>query len=86
MIKVYVIKILFVILVIMNVNVIKCAFSEYLDYKNCIFKKKLVNKLIDECTETVDEAKLSKITLAEDENIINKNFADCTLCCFQYFL
>ena len=42
-------KILFGILVIMNVNVINRAFSEYSDYKNCICKKKLVNKLIDEC-------------------------------------
>ena len=29
-----------------------CDFSEHLDYKNCIFKKRSVNKLIDECTET----------------------------------
>ena len=35
-----------------------CDFSEYLDYKNCICKKRLVNKLIDECTETIDEEKI----------------------------
>ena len=28
-------------------------------------QKKLVNKLVDECTETVEEGKPSKITLAE---------------------
>ena len=31
-------------------------------------EKKLVDKLVDECTETVEEVKLAKITLAEDEN------------------
>ena len=35
-----------------------CDFSEYLDYKNCICKKRLVNKLIDECTKTIDEEKI----------------------------
>ena len=45
-----------------------CDFSEYLDYENCKCRKKLVDKLIDECTETVEEVKLAKITLAENEN------------------
>ena len=45
-----------------------CDFSEYLDYKNCICEKRLVNELIDEFTETIDEVKLTKITLAENEN------------------
>ena len=31
-----------------------CDFSEYLDYKNCKCKKRLVNKLVDECNETID--------------------------------
>ena len=31
-------------------------------------EKKLVDKLVDECTETVEEEKLAKITLAENEN------------------
>ena len=30
-------------------------------------QKKLVDKLIDECTETIEEVKLAKITLAENE-------------------
>ena len=29
---------------------------------------KLVDKLIDECPETIEEVKLAKITLAENEN------------------
>ena len=43
-----------------------CDFSEYLDYKNCICKKRLVNKLVDECNETIDEVKLTKKTIAEN--------------------
>ena len=42
-----------------------CGVGEYLDYKNCKCRKKLIDKLVDECTETVEEVKLAKITLAE---------------------
>ena len=45
-----------------------CNISEYLDYEHCKCRKKLVDKLIDECTETIEEVKLPKITLAENEN------------------
>ena len=45
-----------------------CDVGEYLDYENCKCRKKLVDKLVDECTETVEEVKLTKITLAENEN------------------
>ena len=38
-------------------------------------QKKLVDKLIDECTETIEEVKLAKITLAENENSYK-----CTSC------
>ena len=54
-----------------------CDFSEFLDYKNCICKKRLVNELIDECTETIDEVKLTKITPAENEN--NYKCNSCTV-------
>ena len=30
-------------------------------------QKKLVDKLIDECTETIEEVKLANITLTENE-------------------
>ena len=45
-----------------------CDVSEYLDYKNCKCRKKLVDKLVDECAETVEEVKLANITLAKNEN------------------
>ena len=41
-----------------------CDIGEYLDYENCKCRKKLVDKLVDECTETAEEGKLTKITLA----------------------
>ena len=37
--------------------------GEYLDYEICKCRNKFVDKLVDECTETVDEVKL-----AENEN------------------
>ena len=35
-----------------------CDFSEYLDYKNCKCKKRLVDKLAEECTENIEETRL----------------------------
>ena len=34
-------------------------------------KKKFVDKLIDECTETIEEVKLANITIFENKKIIN---------------
>ena len=45
-----------------------CDFSEYLDYKNCKCRKKLVDKLIDECTETSEEETLANITIFENRH------------------
>ena len=46
---------------------------EYLDYENCKCRKKLVDKLIDECTETNEEVKLAKITSMELHSAENEN-------------
>ena len=43
-------------------------------------EKKLVNKLVEECTENVEEVNLGKITTRENENKINLH---CTLCYLQ---
>ena len=51
--------------------------GEYLDHENCKCRKKLVDKLVDECTETVEEVKITKITLAENEN--SYNYSTCTV-------
>ena len=36
-----------------------CDVGEYLDYKNCKCRQKLVEELVEECTETVEEVKLA---------------------------
>ena len=54
-----------------------CDVGEYLDYENCNCRKKIVDKLVEECTKTVEEVKLAKITLAENEN--KHKYSLCTL-------
>ena len=65
--KGYVTKDLFEILVIVNVNVINPV-KEYLDSKNCRYRKKLVDKLVEECTENLDEVKIAGTALIERRN------------------
>ena len=55
-----------------------CNFSEYLDYKNCKCKKRLADKLAEECTKNIDETKLVEITSFKIEN--NPKCSSCTLC------
>ena len=38
-----------------------CDFGEYLDYENCKCRKRLVDKLIEECNENIEETSLIKI-------------------------
>ena len=45
-----------------------CDISEYLDYKYCKCRKRLIDKLVDECTKTIEEVKPAIIALAENEN------------------
>ena len=71
------IKDLFGILVIVSVNDKTCDIGEYLDYENCKCRKQLVDKLIDECTETIEEVKLAKIT-PENEN--GNKYSSCKVC------
>ena len=42
-------------------------------------QKKLVDKLVDECTETVEEVKLANIIFAENENENSYKFIPCTV-------
>ena len=45
-----------------------CDISEYLVYENCKCKKKLVDKLVEECTENIEETRLVEKTTAKNEN------------------
>ena len=44
------------------------SIGEYLDYEHRKGRKKLVDKLIEECTENFEEVEIAKIALAEDKN------------------
>ena len=57
-----------------------CDVGEYLDYENCKCWKKLVDKLVEECSENIDEVKMSKMSLAEDENKHKNKCSFSTLC------
>ena len=56
-----------------------CDIGEYLDYENCKCRKKFVDKLVEECTEKVEEVKLVGITSAEDKNKHKNKCSSCTL-------
>ena len=62
-----------------------CDVGEYLDYKNCKCRKKLVDKLVGECGKNVDEAKLTEIALAENENSYKCSFCAVYIVLFWIF-
>ena len=45
-----------------------CDLGKYLDYENCKCRKRLVDKLVEECNKNIDEEKLTEITLFEHKN------------------
>ena len=61
------IKDLFGIQVVVNVSVINNV-GEYLNYSDCKCKKKLTDKLIDECIETIEETERVNITVENENN------------------
>ena len=63
-----------------------CDVREYLDYENCKCRKRLLAPLIQECTETVEEVKIAKITLAENENSYKCSSCTMYIVLFSIFL
>ena len=57
-----------------------CYIGEYLDYENCKCRKKLVDKLVEECTENGNKEKMLKMKIS-----INAVLVHCTLCYFQQY-
>ena len=45
-----------------------CNIDEYLDYSSCKCRKKLIDQLVEECTENIDETKLVSITVGNKNN------------------
>ena len=54
-----------------------CNIGEYLDYSNCKCRKKLVDPLVEECTENINETKLVEKTLDKNENKNNYEHNSC---------
>ena len=79
LIKVYEIEGLFGILVIVSECNKSCDVGEYLDYESCKCRKKLVNKLIEKCTENIDEVKNANPFKIYKNAVLSH----CTLCYFQ---
>ena len=51
-----------------------CGIGEYLDHSNCKCRKKIIDKLVEECAENIEETKLVE-TLAKNEH----KSSSCTL-------
>ena len=62
--------------------------GEYLDYWNCNCRKKLVDPLVEECTENIEETKLVKKTLDENKDRYNSYVIYTVLFCtfFIFFI
>ena len=58
-----------------------CNTDEYLDYSNCKCKKKLFDKLIEECTENIDVVKIGN----ENENENEYSFSVVYIVCIVLF-
>ena len=54
-----------------------CDIGQYLDYENCKYRKRLIDKLVDECTENIEETRLVEKTSAKNEN--KHKCSSCTL-------
>ena len=84
LIKVYVIKDFCRILEIVSGNVIKCVMLVNIQIMNIVnAEKKLVDELVHECTESIEEVKLVRITYAENE--ISYKCSSCTMYIQRYF-
>ena len=57
----------------------ECDVGEYLDYKNCKCRKKLVDKLVEECTENIDEVKIAGMALFEHGNECVYSYTICVI-------
>ena len=63
-----------------------CDNSEYLDYSNCKCRKKLFDKLIEECTENIDVVKINNENKNENENKHKDNFFIVYIALFSIIL
>ena len=56
-----------------------CDIGEYLDYENCKCRKKLVDKLVEECTKDIDEVEIHEMALFEHGNECACCYTNCVI-------
>ena len=57
--------------ILANVNVI---LGQYLDHKNCVCKNKLIGRIIEECTNIINETMINNKDNIENDNTITNIF------------
>ena len=57
-----------------------CDVGEYSDYENCKCRSNLVDKLVEECTENVDQVKIAGILLIALFERRSECKSSCTTC------
>ena len=58
-----------------------CDIEEYLDYKNCKCKKKIIDKLAEECSENIYENETTDI-IPLDAILLNVYKKVCNFACY----
>ena len=58
-----------------------CDVGEYLDYENCKCREKLVDKLVEKCTENIGEVKIAGMAVFEHENECVCSYTICVVGC-----
>ena len=51
-----------------------CKLGQYLDYKNCICKNKLIGKILEECTNVINETMINNKDNIDNNNTITNIF------------
>ena len=72
-----------------------CKMSQYLDYKICICKNKLIGRVIEECTSVINETMINNKDDIDNDNTITNIFIGlfsvllfvgiACFCVFAYF-
>ena len=48
-----------------------CKPGQYLDYKKCVCKNKLIGRVIAECTNVINETMMNKMRMTNDDTTTN---------------
>ena len=63
-----------------------CSIGKYLDYSDCMCKIKLVDPLVEECTEDINETKLVNITVENENKDICHSYVVYKVLFFIFFI